>query len=485
MKQTIIISIIIFFTLLGSAYSADSGNEYKNTGSLDDVLEGFDDSDTVENSADDLESLLGGFDDFDPAPTDEFLENKFENKSEIFELSGSLSLGASYGFAHDAPNPGSADYRGLSRFRPDLHLALDINLPKKWKMLISGRAFYDVAYMIHGRDQYSSETLSEYEKEAEFQEVYLQGSLFDDLDIKAGRQIVVWGKSDNIRVTDVLNPLDMREPGIIDIEDLRLPLFMTKLDYYKGSWSLTGIAIHETRFNKTPVPGSEFFPSEGIALPELEPSEGLDNMEYAFALNGIFSGWDMSLYFARVFNDEGHVEMIAPFVLELRHSRISMFGAAGNIAFGNWLLKSEVAYIDGLRFFNMPGGEKSRLDLLVGAEYSGFKDTMISFEVANRHILEFDNNLELLPDYSNEDEFQAVLRYNCDFYHDRLHVVAILSMFGLTGDDGSFQRVSTEYDFSDNVSITLGAVTYQSGDLAKYSEMGDKDRLFFEYKYSF
>ena len=36
---------------------------------------------------------------------------------------------------------------------------------------------------------------------------------------------------DNLRVTDVLNPMDLRVPGLTDIDDLRLPVTMIKLDY--------------------------------------------------------------------------------------------------------------------------------------------------------------------------------------------------------------------------------------------------------------
>jgi len=62
--------------------------------------------------------------------------------------------------------------------------------------------------------------------------------------------VVVWGRSDTIRVTDVLNPIDNRRPGMVDIEDLRLPVAMAKLDYFVGDWRVTPIAILEQRFQK-------------------------------------------------------------------------------------------------------------------------------------------------------------------------------------------------------------------------------------------
>ena len=104
-----------------------------------------------------------------------------------------------------------------------------------------------------------------YEWEAEFTEVYLQGSLLRDLDLKIGRQVVNWGTGETFRVVDVLNPLDNREPGLVDIEDLRLPVVMTKLDYYFGDWDLSLIAVHERRFSDDPVFGSDFFPPRWVS----------------------------------------------------------------------------------------------------------------------------------------------------------------------------------------------------------------------------
>jgi hypothetical protein len=46
-----------------------------------------------------------------------------------------------------------------------------------------------------------------------------------------------------------------------------------------------------------------------------------------------------------------------------------MWGASGNVALGNWLLKSEAALFSGLKYFAAPGETFSRVDLLVGAEY--------------------------------------------------------------------------------------------------------------------
>ncbi|MCP4367652.1 MAG: DUF1302 domain-containing protein, partial [Deltaproteobacteria bacterium] len=298
---------------------------------LDDVLEGFEDEPKEAEKSPVEDDILEGFDDEIKESDPERRKDEF--KPSIFSLNGDAKLGASYNFAHDKPQGNETNWRGLSRLRGELHLKFSAKFSDLWQARVSGKGAYDFAYSIKGRDDFTDEVIDGYEKELELGETYLQGILTKNFDVKIGRQIIVWGKSDNIRVTDVLNPLDMREPGLTDIEDLRLPVAMSRLDYYIGDWNLTGIAIHEIRFNKTPEYGSDFYPSSTPPPHEDKPDSRCKNTEYATAINGVFSGWDISLYWADYYNDMPHIELVAaglPPQIEWKHARLKMVGAAFN-----------------------------------------------------------------------------------------------------------------------------------------------------------
>jgi hypothetical protein len=354
-----------------------------------------------------------------------------------------------------------------------------------WKARLGATAFYDGAYHLNGqRDLYTETFLDEYEKEIRLEEAYLHGSLSTDLDLKFGRQIVVWGKSDNIRITDVLNPLDRRWPGMVDIRYLRLPVTMTRLDYFIGDWSISPILVHEPRFDIFPVYNSEFFPLPQPAPPLVEPGWSWDNQQPALALNGIFSGWDLSLYGAYVY-PEGAYLVADPASAPFRtRERAMMLGSAANVALGNWLLKAEIAWWNGLKYSNSDE-EKARLDILAGVEYTGFSETSISFEVANRHIIDYDPALEQLPDGQREDWAQYALRFVKDFQNDTLHLTILVSSFGLLGADGGFERVQLDYDLTDDITLMGGVVFYESGDFPGFREIGDNDRILFELEYRF
>lgn len=449
----------------------DGFEEAVPAGSIDDpLLDGFEDARTpIITSANDVST------------------DRPHEKALPAHLSGSARLAASYNFAHNPPEADRTDWRGLSRLRTELLLELNVTPANSLRMFFSGKADYDFVYQINGREEYTDEVLDTHESELELWEVYLQGSITKQVDFKIGRQIVVWGVSDNIRVVDVINPLDQREPGITDIEDLRLPVCMTKLDYYRGRFNFSGIAIHEVRFNKNPPFGSDFYPLE-VSLPEDIPDSNLSNTQLAFSISGIFSGWDVAVYWADVYCADTYLSMEKhgeSSTVRQKHARVGMAGSAANFALGNWLIKAEVAWFDGLKFTHSPEKDYSRLDFLAGVEYAGFTDTLVTLEIVNRHLLDYDKALETEPDHYDEDQFQWVARLERDFMNENLTLTMLVSVYGETGNDGSYQRFSAGYDINDSLKVTGGVVCYQSGDLSLFENVGDNDRFFLEFKYSF
>ena len=433
----------------------------------------------------DIEDAMMGFDDAPtpvPAPG---IEIETPEKRKKWDFTTLTSLSGSYNYQKAAPNIGNADYRGLSRLKVKLQPEFRYKFNSKWSSLVSASAFYDLIYRINDRSDYATETLDNGETELEFREAYLRGTVTNDFDIKLGRQIVVWGKSDSIRVVDVLNPLDFREPGMVDIEDLRLPVTMAKADYYFSDWNLSAIVIPEIRFNKTPAFGSDFSLSDQPAPPKEMPDSDRD-WEYALALSGVFNAWDLSFHAARYYDDQAHI-IISPFqpnTVTQGHSHLTLLGFATNVAAGNLLLKMESAYIDGLEFTNHPTSF-SRMDIMLGVDYSGITDATFSIEVVNRHINDYESNLSLLPDSTKEDESQISLRYTGSFLREKVNLVALTSILGTSIDDGAFYRGSIEYEIMDAMTVMLGGIVYQSGDNFLLKQIADNDRVFFDMRYSF
>ena len=119
---------------------------------LDAVLEGFDEAKPPEHEG--LDEVLDGFEDEGVEKSAAETKSKESKLPEWLDFSGDLILGGSYNIAHEAPKPGQADYRGLSRFQPKIRLELEARFSPDWQAKLSGHAFYDLAYEFKGRDDF-------------------------------------------------------------------------------------------------------------------------------------------------------------------------------------------------------------------------------------------------------------------------------------------------------------------------------------------
>ncbi len=555
----------------------------------DDVLGGFDEEPTSGHDdapASDIDDALGGFDDELPSEYDDALggfddseattggsalstAGTEEDARPTYDLTGNVSLGSSLNIrphrASVGPDPEAEEgtyYGGIQRLRLRGDLQLDLHqLPFDWKARAQGFIFYDFAYLLNGRNNYTDGVLDDYEWQAEVLDFWIEGSVLDNLDLRLGRQVVNWGRSDTLRVNDVLNPLNNREPGLVDIEDLRLPVTMAKADYYWGPWSITAILVPEIRYDYDPPVGSDFFPVVSFDdLPALGLPANFDSMglilqagtlayvellrsgleeqgrsflaqeparkesdqwgsppEFAGSISGIFSGWDISLYWSYTYqNRASTVINLADFStpIPVDDNRIVMVGAGSNYTVGSWLLKAELAYLDDLSYqvlvpdwslcpinnlFDIAGHvislclpmradtlTKSRLDTMLGVEYYGISDFNIALEVAYRHLFDYDPILQYLPNYLHENNVEIALRLGYDMMNTRLKLSALgLSLLSEAGHHGSTMRLSASYELTEALTMSGGLLYFFEGEGPPFDSWADNDRLFLKLKYSF
>ncbi len=475
------LSVLTAMTLLSLSLSAEEVDmsgfddapvaaiQEKNTG--DEMLDGFDDTpDTVTQEKSSGDELLDGFEDT-PAPSSEVEE---ENSDLVPGLTGKLTEQVAYSLYDDKPHD------NISSFKSSLLLDYEYKFENGFKFKANAKAYYDAIYDIKGSEKFSQDELDELRSEVELFDAYIEGSITDNFDMKLGRQVVVWGRSDTLRVTDILNPLDNRRPGMVDIEDLRLPVAMAKFDYFIGDWRVTPIAILEQRFSKNPPFGSVFYPAP-IAAPD---DEDYSDVTYALSVGGEFSGWDVNFYAARIHDDEGHgVDLFTP-TARIEHDKVNMFGTALNLLTGSWLFKTEIAYFDGLKYTTTGDKSFTRTDALLGVEYKGIADTLVSYDMVRREIGEYDNRLinELNP--LNKQSYQHAFRVSSDFMNASLTANYLISLNGDKLDEGGFQRAWVKYELGEGINTNIGVVDYIGGSLV-FDKIKDNDMVFADISYSF
>jgi hypothetical protein len=462
----------------------------------------------------DLEDLMGGFDGgFDESVFDDSEDHPpqwIESLPgglwawENVEISGSIATGVVWNYLSHTVSDGlggTTDYGGLSRLDLDGFLQVDVALPHEWAFRGELLGWYDFAYRINGRADYNGAVLDVYEWQVDSGELYVEGPLSDDVDLSVGRRIVNWGRSDTFRIVDVVNPLDNKEPGLVDIEDLRRPVAMVKIDYQSGPWSAQLLTIVEHRYDRLPPPGSDFIPDIfadsglGGGTPIDHRSDWNREPGLAAKIDGRFSGWDFSLYGAwtedtqRVIDNKGTG-------VQREANRIGMVGAAGNFTRGPVLFKAEMAYLMDLRTirFEVPplafpprllNEARDRLDTMVGVEYYGPDQLTIALEVVNRHLFDHPGGppgrQELVP----QDRFETALRITRPFFRERLDVTLLGLGVGERLQDGGLFRASAEYEMTDALKVEAGWLVFFGGPHIELGAFDSNDRVYGEVKYSF
>ena len=467
--------------------------------SIDDTLSGFDDDTPIQTEASESEGIQDGFDQdgFDDeetslTPPKSPEEEGFFSKL-LSDFSGKITQQGAIAYNDARPQ------NVFGSLRQSLFAYYEHKFENDIKVKVNARAFYDPIYDSTNADFYPTES-AELNSEVELFEAYVEGSINENLDVRFGRQVVVWGKSDTIRVTDILNPIDNRRPGYQDLEDLYLPTTMLKFDYqYDDNWRISPIVVLEQRFTKDPPYGSVYNPfSPPVSFTEWtdagNPIYTLDNASYnnpTFALSvaGEFEGWDVNFYASRLYQDRGYIPtaQLDPRVLNkvYEHKKTNMLGAAFNMVAGEWLFKAEVAYFADLIYTATQDNGLARTDVLLGFEYAGFADTTLSYDYAIRHFHEYDPNLYVPEEnYLEQDTHQQAFRITSSFMRDTLDANYLISLCGKKLDEGGFQRAWINYDLADAINTEFGLVDYFGGS-PLFDLVEDQLVIFMDISYSF
>ncbi|MCU7904869.1 MAG: RNA polymerase-associated protein rapA, partial [Candidatus Thiodiazotropha sp. (ex Epidulcina cf. delphinae)] len=82
-------------------------------------------------------------------------------------------------------------------------------------------------------------------------ELYIDTSLFG-WDFRLGKQQVVWGTADGIKLLDIINPTDFRELNQNAMEDSRIPIWMINTERNIGDNSNLQFIVSQVEENKIP-----------------------------------------------------------------------------------------------------------------------------------------------------------------------------------------------------------------------------------------
>lgn len=310
------------------------------------------------------------------------------------------------------------------------------------------------------------------------------------LELRLGKQIVVWGRADGINPTDNLTPRDFAVMLPFE-DDQRLGTPAARFDYYLSeSHTLTLFTTPWFQPGKLPLPG---FLS---AIPRVEPPRRFSRSEVGVRLNRVGEGFDWSVSFYHGYNllPSFRVPDGGRRTPTQRFDEINVFGADFARNFGRFGLRGEAAYIDtpdrrGVdpiartpQFYWVMGVDRTYFDNLnVNVQF--FQRQVVHYRTPDPRYFPVSFFNSILAGELNRTGYGVSCRISDKWLHDTLEA----ELFGVVNlnQGDAFARPSVTYELTDRWKATVGAELYSGPALTQFGAQRSTRGMFVETRWSF
>jgi hypothetical protein len=308
------------------------------------------------------------------------------------------------------------------------------------------------------------------------------------IEVRAGRQIIAWGRADGINPTDNLTAHDLTVLAPDD-NDRRLGSTALRVTYAFRDVSATAIWLPEFRSHRIPVPA-------GLGDLETAVSEwGAKQFALRIEQTGRAIDWSVSAFRGR---DLGPDLGVAQPGLSLSYNDVRVFGADATGNLGRFGLRGEVAYTDTedpdgtMPFVKNPflaavfGADRSfREHLNVNVQY--LYRFVAEYRLPDPHASELVNLVAIeqaiLSGQTRPHQHGASARVSYKWFHDTLE--AEVAAAGFAQPSGGVLRPKITYAISDRMKLLAGGELYRGERPSQFGMLRDNSGLFAEVRWSF
>lgn len=335
------------------------------------------------------------------------------------------------------------------------------------------------------------------EMEIGLREAYID-IYFSSVDLRIGKQQIIWGKADGVFITDIVSPKDLSEFLLRDFDEIRMGITCLKANYYFGNNTLEFVWVPIFSSTRKPEESSIWFPHLDFPVPpsfdysQKEVSTTLESNEVFVKFSAITSAVDFEIMGGYMWDDDPTMHItktIDPQTFQLegitvtpQHHRLGLAGGSFSTTLGGFVVRGEGAYYHG-KYFNsedsifMDGTvKKNYLHYLIGVDYTLW-DIRLSSQFIQQTILNYNGHI-------NNDQFENTMTIlaSKDFLRETLRV-EVFSYIGLNNLDALI-RPKVIYDLADGFELLLGANIFV-GDEGRFGQYDNNDMVYTKIKYSF
>ena len=334
----------------------------------------------------------------------------------------------------------------------------------------------------------------------ELREGYLKFRFGQNFDFKFGRQIITWGTGDLVFINDVFAK-DYRSFFVgRDDQYLKAPQNALRADYYSpvGSWSL----VWTPRFEANRLPtgrklsyfNGQQIVGEGFLFDPPLPDAEFRNGELALRYSRTVGSFNTALYFYRGFykNPRG-VEMIpvgSEFMPQSIYPRLYVYGASVRGPMFGGIVWLEGGYFDSREDSDgddplMPNSEISGL---VGFERQVATNLTANIQWQAEKMLDYDiykMQNEMAGMYVRDEIRHLVTSRVTKLAMEELLTLSAFVFYSPTDED-VYARFSTDYKYSDELTLTVGGNLFDGKYSAtQFGQFQLNDNLYMKVTYGF
>ncbi|MDO5536676.1 MAG: hypothetical protein Q4F72_04015 [Desulfovibrionaceae bacterium] len=317
----------------------------------------------------------------------------------------------------------------------------------------------------------------------------------DSWSLRFGRQIIVWGKADGLRVTDNICPVDYSDFMNRNLDNMRIPVTAALLRL-SGETLVTDLVwIPEFRpavFPERDDPWGALFSFSDSPYMRMRDSElppfSLENSEFGMRVAGYFSNFDISASVLHTWDDlpvyDSAVVYSAqgPYVeITPKYKRMTVLGLDVSVPWSDFVFRAEGAvFLDRHLTALTPGDSvrrKNTVKWLVGVDWSPGGDWSVTAQFSDEQILDYEEDLN-----SKEHRHTGTLNISKKFLNQTLTVSNML--YVMTDDRAWADRFQVEYSLMDGMTIAAG-IDWIDGSDGTYREMTKNSQIWTRLKYSF
>lgn len=329
---------------------------------------------------------------------------------------------------------------------------------------------------------------SDDDHDADIHEAYLSHAA-PGWDLRLGRQIVRWGKTDQISPVDNLNPQDLREFVTPELEERKLPNWMARLRLFPKDTTVEGIFVPFFKENEFDFEGNTWalFGTEpsGLRFDEDEPGKGLDDSDYGLRVSRTFAGWDVSASYLHATEKSPHLRF-DPFnpmgpTVHAEYRRQDIFGLEFETTAHKFGIRGEGAYFDrqSLPTDDIDSVSKPVLYYVLGVDYLGEDDWYANVQFSHQHVFEHESDILFLE----QDNFFINGEINREFWRGKAMLKLRYAVDVVDG--GSFFIPETILTHFENIELSLGANLFFGPADSYFGRYRDNDQAFLKATYVF